>query len=96
MGALAYGREDWWSVREEVERERQAVDHSTLSHRRVVAIASDSAFSLPALLGRGSLARSHALVNSKVFETCTYFSLSRSQTSCAPLPAHVCPLYLGI
>jgi hypothetical protein len=34
----------------------QAADHSMLSHRRVVAIASDSAFSLPALLGRGSLA----------------------------------------
>jgi len=44
----------------------QAADHSMLSHRRVVAIASDSAFSLLALLGRGSLARSHAPSNSKV------------------------------
>ena len=42
----------------------QAADHSMLSH--LVAIASDSAFSLLALLGRGSLARSHAPSNSKV------------------------------
>src|SRR5262249_50797062 len=49
----------------------QAANHSMLSH--LVAIASDSAFSLPALLGRGSLARSHAPSNSKVFELCTRF-----------------------
>src|SRR5262249_20921109 len=54
-------------------RRAQAADYSMLSHCRVVAIASDSAFSLPALLGRGSLARSHAPSNSKVFELCTRF-----------------------
>jgi hypothetical protein len=50
----------------------QAANHSMLSHRRVVAIASDSAFSLPALLGR-ALREATLLVNSKVFELCTRF-----------------------
>ena len=50
----------------------QAANHSMPSPRRVVAIASDSAFSLPALLGR-ALREATLLVNSKVFELCTRF-----------------------
>jgi hypothetical protein len=34
---------------------------------------------------------SHSLLNSKIFQLCARFELSRSHTGCAPLPAHVLP-----